>query len=211
VQRAAITLAEKQVPFRRTIIDLANKPAWFVELSPLGKTPLLCVSRPGEADAMLFESAVICEYIEETQPSPQLHPADPLERAQHRAWMEFGSAILVDIWGLETARDPKTFETKRIATAEKFARVEPALGDGPYFAGKRVSLVDAVFAPIFRYFDLFDTLTELHVFANTPKVSAWRIALAERPSVREAVAPDYVDRLRAFLVQQDAYLLKQAA
>ncbi|MCV4777127.1 glutathione S-transferase N-terminal domain-containing protein, partial [Escherichia coli] len=36
VQRAAIVLAEKGVPFERRDIDLANKPSWFLKVSPLG-------------------------------------------------------------------------------------------------------------------------------------------------------------------------------
>src|SRR5262249_14900408 len=71
VQRAAITLAEKGVPFARSYIDLSDKPAWFRALSPLGKVPLLLVD---EATA-LFESAVICEYLEETAPGPRLPTA----------------------------------------------------------------------------------------------------------------------------------------
>ena len=43
VQRAAIILTEKGVPFERVTIDLANKPGWFLEISPLGKVPLLRV------------------------------------------------------------------------------------------------------------------------------------------------------------------------
>ena len=81
VQRAAISLAEKAVPFERVYVDLADKPAWFLDLSPLGKTPVLKVD-----DRAIFESAVILEYLEETGPHP-LHPADPLRRAEHRAWI----------------------------------------------------------------------------------------------------------------------------
>ena len=43
VQRAAIALAEKGVPFERRTVDLANRPEWFKSLSPLGKVPLLQV------------------------------------------------------------------------------------------------------------------------------------------------------------------------
>ncbi|MEO8715962.1 MAG: glutathione S-transferase family protein [Acetobacteraceae bacterium] len=211
VQRAAIALAEKNVTFERVTIDLAAKPDWFVAISPLGKVPLLRVARAGQPEAVLFESNVICEYIEETQTGPKLHPADPLERARHRAWMEFGSAILSDLWGVETAQDPAVFETKRAAVAAKFARVEEALGAGPYFAGERFSLVDAVFAPVFRYFDVFDSLADLRVFAETPKVRAWRTALSERRSVIAAVGADYPDLLRAFLVRHDAQILRIAA
>src|SRR5665647_61511 len=86
VQRAVIALTEKGVPFERVDIDLADKPDWFLGISPLGKTPVLLVG-----EVPIFESAVILEYLEETQPGP-LHPADPLRRAEHRGWIEFGSA-----------------------------------------------------------------------------------------------------------------------
>src|SRR6476660_794419 len=85
VQRAVIALNEKGVAFERIDIDLANKPAWFLAISPLGQTPVLQVG-----DVPIFESAVILEYLDETQPR-QLHSADPLRRAEHRAWIEFGS------------------------------------------------------------------------------------------------------------------------
>ncbi|HXI06636.1 MAG: glutathione S-transferase family protein [Bradyrhizobium sp.] len=210
VQRAVIALNEKGIRFERIDIDLANKPDWFLKLSPLGKVPLLVVERDGR-EVALFESNVICEYIEDTFAEAKLHPQDPLVRAEHRAWMEFGSAILGDLWGLETTTDPTLFETKRQAVAAKFARVEAALGAGPFFAGDRFSLVDAVFAPIFRYFDVFDDLADLAILAETPKVRAWRGELAKRPSARGAVSPDYPDLLRAFLVRHDAHLLKLAA
>ncbi|MDH2381386.1 glutathione S-transferase family protein [Bradyrhizobium sp. CER78] len=211
VQRAVIALQEKGVPFERIDIDLANKPDWFLKISPLGKVPVLVVTGGDGKEVALFESNVICEYIEETQGGAKLHPQDPLTRAEHRAWMEFGSAILGDLWGLETATDAAAFEGKRQAVAAKFARVEAALGAGPFFAGERFSLVDAVFAPIFRYFDLFDQLTDLAVFTHTPKLRAWRSALAQRPSVRSAVSPDYPALLHAFLVGHRAHMLKLAA
>src|SRR5215469_16881256 len=78
VQRAVIALTEKGVPFERIDIDLANKPDWFLKLSPLGKTPVLLIG-----DHAIFESAVILEYLEETQLAP-LHPANALHRAEHR-------------------------------------------------------------------------------------------------------------------------------
>jgi glutathione S-transferase len=210
VQRAAIALAEKNVPFERIDIDLADKPGWFLAISPLGKVPLLQVPTDN-GDAVLFESNVICEYIDEAFGGPKLHPQDALERAQHRAWMEFGSSILTDLWGLETTVDAGVFETKRAAVAAKFARVEAALGAGPYFFGAAFSLVDAVFAPIFRYFEVFDRLSDLRIFADTPKLRAWRTQLAQRPSVTSAVPADYPELLYAFLVRYDAHLLKLAA
>jgi glutathione S-transferase len=202
VQRAAIVLAEKGVPFERIDVDLANKPDWFKSISPLGKVPLLKVG--GE---VLFESAVIVEYLEETQ-APLLHPTDPLVKARHRAWMEFGSSILADIWVVETTSDPAAFAGKLALLREKFARVEDQLGDGPYFGGAAFSIVDAVFAPVFRYFDVFDTIRDLGVLTGFPKLAAWRAALAERPSVRNAVVPDYPERLRRFLDRHNGVIVR---
>ncbi|CCD89482.1 putative Glutathione S-transferase [Bradyrhizobium sp. ORS 285] len=210
VQRAVIALTEKGIAFERIDIDLANKPDWFLKISPLGKVPVLVVPTP-QGEVALFESNVICEYIEETQGGAKLHPDDALARAQHRAWMEFGSAISGDLWGLETTQDAAVFAAKREALIAKFARVEAALGEGPFFAGAQFSLVDAVFAPIFRYFDVFDGYVDLGIFAATPKVRAWRDQLAQRLSVAAAVSNDYPQLLRAFLARHDAYLLKQAA
>jgi glutathione S-transferase len=209
VQRAAIALAEKGATFERVLIDLAAKPDWFRAISPLGKVPLLRVARPGGGEAVLFESAVICEFIEETQEGPALHPGDPVERAQHRAWIEFGSSILADIYAIETTPAAALFENKRQALTGKFARLEEVMGPGPLFAGERFSLVDAAFGPIFRYFgvfDVFDEFANLGILAGKPKVAAWRRALAHRPSVRSAVAADYPERLRRFLAVQDSHL-----
>src|SRR4051794_37781979 len=79
VQRAAISLIEMGVPFERLAIDLANNPAWFKAISPLGKVPLLRVHR-GDGETSIFESVVILEFLEETQANP-LHPADPYARS----------------------------------------------------------------------------------------------------------------------------------
>ena len=125
VQRVAIALAEKSVPFTRIDIDLAAKPDWFLAISPLGKTPVLKVG-----DAAIFESAAILEYLEDTR-SPPLHPTQPLERADHRAWIGVSSSVLNDIAGFYAAATPELFAAKTTALTEKFAQV----ADRPRAAG----------------------------------------------------------------------------
>lgn len=199
VQRAAIALAEKGAAFERRDVDLADKPDWFKAVSPLGKTPVLLVG-----DRAIFESAVILEYLEETEAHP-LHPETPLARAEHRGWIEFGSAILNDIAGLYAAGDESAFRTKIAALRAKFERIEPRLA-GPWFDGARFSLVDAVFGPVFRYFDAFDRIGDLGILGRLPKTAAWRAALAARPSIQAAVAPEYPALLWEFLRARRSYL-----
>ena len=205
VQRAAIVLAEKGVAFERRDIDLADKPDWFLQVSPLGKTPVLLVG--GEA---LFESAVICEYLDETL-APPLHPADPLERARHRAWVEFGSSVLNGIAALYTAADDEALARRAEDLRARLERLEATLGAGPWFAGPRFSIVDAAFAPVFRYFDVFEAIGDFGFFAGLPKLRAWRAALSVRPSVMAAVRPDYAQLLTGFLASRGSALSRRMA
>jgi glutathione S-transferase len=193
VQRVAIVLTEKGVPFERRDIDLSEKPAWFAAISPLGKTPLLLID-----DQPIFESAVICEYLDDVFP-PRLHPAAPLERARHRGWMEFGSSMLNTIAKFYGASNRAALDQQCLELMSKFRLVEAELGAPPFFAGTHFGMVDATFGPVFRYFDAFARVADFGIFDATPKVNAWRHALAARDSVANAVAADYPDRLDDFL------------
>ena len=200
VQRAVIALTEKGVTFERIDIDLANKPDWFLAISPLGKTPVLQVG-----DKAIFESAVILEYLEETQPKP-LHTTDPVTRAEHRAWIEFGSAVLSDIAGFYAAAEEAAFAAKTLQLEKRFAQLEKRVAASPWFDGGDFSLVDAVFGPVFRYFDVFDGIADFGILAGKPKLARWRQALAARPSVRTAVSADYPVLLRDFLNRRNSWL-----
>jgi glutathione S-transferase len=167
---------------------------------PLGKTPVLQVG-----ETAIFESAVILEYLEETQPKP-LHPADPLARAEHRAWIEFGSAVLNDIAGFYAALDEATFKAKTAQLEQRFARLEARVVAAPWFDGANFSLVDAVFGPVFRYFEVFDEIADFGILAGKPKLARWRKALAARQSVRSAVRPDYPALLRDFIDRRKSWL-----
>jgi glutathione S-transferase len=203
VQRAAIVLAEKGVPFERHDVDLAAKPAWFLAVSPLGKTPVLLVD-----GAPVFESAVICDYLDEVHP-PRLHPADALERARHRGWIEVASQALNGIAAVYNAPTDDALAARLGELAARFARLEATLGDGPFFAGARFSIVDAAWAPVFRYFDVIDRVIDPSLFEHLPKLGRWRGALAARPSVRRAVGDDYAQRLTAFLLARGSALARR--
>lgn len=141
-----------------------------------------------------FESAVIRKYLEETA-MPHLHPADALQRARRRSWMECGSALAA------RAADIRV----------RLARPDAALGEGPYFAGESFSIVDAVFGPAFRYFDVFDAIDDFGFWRELPKVRRWRGALAIRPSVAGAAHRDYRELLRQFLLARRSALSRRMA
>jgi len=201
VQRAAIALNEQEAPFERRNIDLTNKPDWFLKLSPLGKVPILVV----DDDTVLFESSVIAQYIDEITGQHLLSSAT-LEKYSQLAWMEFASQVIAGIGGLYNADSRSAVDSARKNLEDKFQRVEQSLNDGPWFANENFTLVDAAFAPAFRYFDIIEDLTGFEFFAKTPKVARWRNALAKRPSVISAVDEDYAERLLNFLADRDSVI-----
>ncbi len=201
VQRAIITLEEKNISYTRSDIDLLNKPDWFQQISPMGKVPLLLI----DDKTAIFESMVICEYLDDVT-SGSLHPSDHFDKAYHRAWIELGSAILNTIAGLYNAKDEIRFEQLHNQLQEKFTFIEKELSDSPFFSGDTFHLIDAVYGPIFRYFDVFDRFITLNTFAHLPKCQQWRDALKHRRSVQQAVVSDYPSLLIKFLRNSPSYL-----
>lgn len=210
VQRAAIALREKGQAFEVEYVDLQNKPDWFLAVSPLGKVPVLQVRRDGAPDASVFESMVILEYLEDVSEGRKLHPADPLERARHRGWMEFGNGLLGDLGKAVGAGDEAELAKASAVLSAKAARLDEAV-TGPLFAGEAFCNVDAVYASLFRQMDLIEKLRGEPLFDCPPKVLAWRKALAARDSVKAAVPADYEERYVSRLKARGATILRQAA
>jgi glutathione S-transferase len=200
VQRAVIALREKGIAFERIDIDLNNKPDWFLAISPLGKTPVLQVG-----EVAIFESAVILEYLEETHPNP-LHPTDALRRAEHRGWIDFGSAVLNDIAGFYAVPAEAAFASKTLQLEQRLTRLESRVRATPWFDGADFSLVDAVYGPVFRYFDVFDEIGDFGILSGKPNLARWRRSLAARPSVRGAVSSEYPALLRDFIARRQSWL-----
>lgn len=205
VQRAVIVLSEKKVPFEITYIDVEEPPAWFKLISPFGKVPLLKV----DGD-VLFESAIINEYLDEVFP-PRLHPEDPLERAKQRGWIEFGSNLFFEQAGLLLAKDADEYQQKKESLAGAFARLEQQVSDGPYFQGSHFSLLDAAYAPLFMRFEILKKYDSELVDIMPSKLQKWGEALLQRPSVVMSVVDDFEPQFVAFFSKKESWLLEHAS
>jgi glutathione S-transferase len=161
-------------------------------------------------EAVLFESAVICEYLDEVHP-PSQHPADPLRRAVNRGWIEFSSELFVDLYRLATAAESAEFDQRRCEAREKLERLEAQLGEGPFFNGPQFALVDAAIAPAFMRISLLEQFRPLGLLDRLPKVQRWNEALLGRESVRSSVVPEFSDLFREYLVAGGGFLARGAA
>ncbi|HSP00175.1 MAG TPA: glutathione S-transferase family protein [Thioalkalivibrio sp.] len=200
VQRSVITLLYKQADFEIDYIDLENPPAWFLDISPLGKVPLLVV----DEDTVLFESAVINEFVDDITP-PRLQPDEPLARAMDRAWVEYGSQCIMDQYGLMVASDEPAFETAHHQVLAQLARLENKIGDGPWFNGERYSLVDSTYAPLLMRYALLNRRHRLFDDDEFPHLRRWWQALGELKAVKDSVPGDFEDKLMDYLKRRGGH------
>jgi glutathione S-transferase len=200
VQRTAITLLEKKIEYKTTFIDLANKPAWFLDISPLGKIPVLRVGPHN-----LFESLIINEYLDETHP-PSLHPKDPITRAKQRAWIEFSSGILLVMHQIITSNTKEEMEEKKLDCCYKLSQIEQILMETPYFNGKSFCFIDIGYAPVFIRIAELEKIYPFNFFENRPKVKEWASALVSRESVKLSLAPDFAEQYRKFVKNKNGFL-----
>ena len=205
VQRAAILLELKGLEYEIEYIDLANKPDWFLKISPLGKVPLLIVD-----DIVLFESQVIADYLDELT-GGGLYPEDPLQKALHRALIEFGSAMLTSQWLFMAAKDQQGFETYYDKLKVQLDRLENEVSSGPYFQGNEISMLDISFAPLLQRLSIVTEKFSLDIFDNTPKIKKLASELQKEPAIKNSVVDDFEDRLFKVLEQQESYLFLSKA
>lgn len=205
VQRAVITLKHKNIDFDITYIDLAEPPDWFLEMSPLGKVPVLKVD-----DEILFESAVINEYLDEIT-GGELQPKDPLARAKNRAWIEFASNMLGNLYMMKMSKDEESYNKYRDLLVSQLHRVEKRLGDGPWFNGEEFSLADTAFAPLFRQNSVAGGKLSVLDPQTMPRVNAWAERLLALPEVRDSVVDEFEDLYLAAMEKNGSYSLHSLA
>ena len=182
-QRVRMALIEKGIPFVLTEVDLYNKPDWFKAISPTGKVPLL---RHG--DALIYESRIINEYIEDAFPDRPLLPADPDLRARARIWIDYcDSHLMPALHALIGDRHTPEKQIKnRQVVRERLLFIEREglrkLSDGPYWLGADVSLIDLQFMPFFERFPCYVELWDAPLPAECSRLIAWIDLMRTRDS-----------------------------
>ena len=203
VQRALIALEEKGVDYDIEYIDLENPPDWFKQRSPLGKVPLLLVK-----DNVLFESAVILDYLDEVY-APRLHPGEPFLRAQHKAWIEYGSGLLMKQHALALAQDEASYRLQLQELGDLLDGLVSPLDEGLFGGENSYSLVDVAFTPLFTRWQILVGIRPELAASMPARVAEWSRNLLARQSVRRSVVEDFSARYQEFLRQKGSWLLGQ--
>ncbi|GMY08645.1 glutathione S-transferase DHAR2-like [Fagus crenata] len=139
-QRALLTLEEKKIPHKVHLINLTEKPQWFLEVNPEGKVPVVKID-----DKWVSDSDVIVEKLEEKYPEPSL--ATPPEFAS------VGSKIFVAFVKFLKSKDPSDGSEQALLDELK-ALDEHLKAHGPYIAGEKITAVDLSLAPKLYHLDV---------------------------------------------------------
>jgi len=200
VKKAEILLTFKGIDYEIESIDLANPPEWFMRISPLKKVPLLLVD-----EHVIFESSVICEYLDEAYPR-QLHPNDLILRAENRSWIEFGNSCLWDSFYLTIKETEEGFGEVMSSLLMKFDQIESVLQE-PYFNGSDCSLIDISFAPLFQYLNCINEVCPAIFFKKRhPKILKWKEHLLELSAVKAVYLPGFKEKQLEQISKRQGYL-----
>ena len=140
--RARLVLAAKAVAYERVLVDPGKPPQDLIDLNPYVTTPTLV-----ERDLTLFDTSVVCEYLDERYPHPPLMPIDPLSRARLRVT----SVRIEKDWlsEIETIREGgRVADAARKRLREHLLTSVPLFKASKFFLNPEMSLVDCLVAPV---------------------------------------------------------------
>ena len=185
-QKVRVVLAEKELEYETVLVDLRKqeqRTPEFLRLNPLGKVPVLV-----DDDAVICDSTIINEYLDDEYPSTRLMPEDSQGRAQVR-WFEdycdnefipFTTQLLVQLRKSDAERDAQQVDQIRERLRRGLYLLRDRLDGAEFIVGGEFTLADAAWAP--RMLVLGRLGFEFEP-ALAP-VQAWVDRIRSRPSVK---------------------------
>jgi glutathione S-transferase len=130
-----------------------------------------------DGEGVVYESAIINEYLEEKYPQVSLLPKDPLRRSRARIWIDYCNTRVQQAAGY-IAHDHEVEKSK-----EKLRGYLDTLNQemrGKQYLVGEYSLADITYIPFFCRLQRYQTT----IGSDLPYLQAWMERLLERPIVR---------------------------
>lgn len=184
VQKVLWCMAELGLEHERTDAGLAygvNDEAWFLELNPNGKVPLL-----RDGDLTLWESNTIVRYLSAKHGAGTLCPRDFGARADAERWMDWQLSTLarapaIAFWNLVRTpaheRDMTAVERAVAKTNAALTLLDRHLQDRDYVTGSRLTMGDIPVGAITHRWLALEGIAR----PEWPALRAWFDRLAARP------------------------------
>jgi glutathione S-transferase len=130
-----------------------------------------------DGDSVVYESAIINEYLEEKYPDVALMPKDPLTRSRARIWIDFCNTRLQYAGG-KIAHDYEV-EKSREELKKHLETLDREMANREYIAGQ-YSLADITYIPFFVRKERY----QARIDETLPHVKGWMDRLLARPLVQ---------------------------
>ncbi len=191
VRKVSVTAIELGLRERieRIPTDTQDRDSGLAEHNPLGKVPALILDDGG----LLYDSPVICEYLDSLHGGPRIFPAAGPERWTALRQQALGDGILdaAILCMLEMVRRPDEFrwqrwidhQTAKVVRAVGRLETEAAEFEGGLEGPLTIGQIAAGCA--LGYLDF--RFPELDWRAGRPKLAAWYENFAQRPSMRQTM------------------------
>jgi len=140
--RVRLVLAAKGVVYDLVTVNPRSPPEDLLDLNPYNSVPTLV-----DRDLVLYDTSVVCEYLDERYPHPPLMPVDPLSRARLRlaiVRIERDWIPLVD----QVLAGGRTAETARKRLRDALLSSIPLFKAAKFFLNPELSLADCALAPL---------------------------------------------------------------
>ncbi len=189
--------AEKGIELETEEVDLmggANRQEAFLAKNPSGQLPTLVLGN----GACLSEVTAICEYLEDTQPTPALVGTTPEEKAETRMWTRKVDLNIAEPMangfryaeGLAIFKDrlhciPQAADDLKATAREWIAKLDGWMEGKSYICGERFTMADVF---LFGMLDFFASVGQ-PVDTSQKNVAAWYQRVGARPSAEKSLHP----------------------
>ncbi|XP_042545520.1 glutathione S-transferase omega-1 [Dipodomys spectabilis] len=177
-QRILLVLQARGIGHEVININLKNKPEWFFTKSPLGLVPVLETSQ----GQLIYESNIICEYLDEAFPGKKLLPEDPYEKACQKMTLELFSKVPSLIVSFVRGQNKEDCSGLKEELRKEFSKLDEVLINKKttFFGGNSISMIDYLIWP---WFERLEPLELTECVSHTPKLKLWMTATRKDPIV----------------------------
>ena len=180
-QKAHMALRAKGFEPQLALIDLANKPAWFLDLNKAGSAPVfVTVSRE-----VLTESDDIVAFADKQGSGPQLQG-----RAGGDELWATAKAVFPAFAAVMKNKEENKEDTLLEELKSKLADLDQAIGDGPLLLGEDMSEQDCRLAPfLFHINSALPHYKKVDLLPEYPKVAKYFQAVSATPAFQKTACP----------------------
>ncbi|CAF1446117.1 unnamed protein product [Adineta steineri] len=187
VQRTKLVLAAKNIPYEEILINLGDKPDWYIKKHPAADVPLLEWIDGGSKKAQSIpESLVISDYLDNLYNVHRLHPNDPFTKAKQQILLSKYGNVMSSFYKIVRQSEGNNIEELN----NTLAIYEEALHD-TFFGGFKPGMFDFMIWP---WFERFPVISEsgfvLNADGKLPKLAKWVEAMKANEVVQKVKVPE---------------------